>query len=159
MGRTAYVFRAPTVVRCVEGMRLPFWLVTACVVGFLGAGAPAHARGQAVVWHRDVAVVGYGSPAALRDALRRHPAEVLRRIPALRVAEVRPRRSLSSFAAALRREAGILYVSPLAPRTSRTEPAVGPAAGAGSEWQWAATHADTVPPGLLQAASAITVAV
>src|SRR5689334_5754153 len=137
MGRTAYVFRTRTVVLSVETMRLPLWLWPACVAAFLCAGTPATARTHAVVWHRGVAVVGYSSDSALRIALRRHPAQVLRRIPALHAAEVRPAVALPVFAAALRREHGIVYVSPLAPRTSRAEPAVAPADGVQAEWQWA----------------------
>src|SRR4051812_20157438 len=122
MGRTAYVNGGATVVASLEIMRLSLWLVLACVAASLGAGATAHARGQTVAWHRGVAVVAYSSEAALRRALERHPAEVVRRIPELRAVEVRPPGGTAAFAAALRREPGIVDVAPVAPRVARAEP-------------------------------------
>jgi subtilisin family serine protease len=89
----------------------------------------------------------------------RHPADVLRVVPALRLAEVRP--SAAGFARAVRGLPGIRFVERLRPRRSVAEPALflSSSLGAPYEWQYQATHADTVPAAVLQAASSVTIAV
>jgi hypothetical protein len=76
-----------------------------------------------VAWPNAVAVVGFQDDASLRAALARFPARVVRRIPELRAAEVRPRGSLSRFASGVSALPGIAYVEP----RRRREPAVEPA--------------------------------
>jgi subtilisin family serine protease len=103
--------------------------------------------------------VGYSSLQALSAALARHPGVMLRRLPALGVAEVQP--STAGFASAVRALPGIRFVEQLRPRRSHVDPAlfVTPAVGAPYEWQFQATHADTVPASVLRAASAVTIAI
>ena len=85
----------------------------------------AHGFALHSAWPGGVATVGYDSPGSLRAALARFPGVVVRRVPQLRVAEVRPRAPLPAFAAAVSRLPGIRYVERLAPRQSASEPAFG----------------------------------
>jgi len=104
--------------------------------------------------------VGYTSSAALTSALRAHPARVVRRIGALRVAEVRPAGDTAAFVRVLRAAPGIRFAQPSAPRRSTAEPALAGATPAGAyEWQFAATRSNTVPTWVLRAASSVTIAV
>ncbi len=104
--------------------------------------------------------VGYARSAALADALAGHPGTVVRRLPALRVAEVRPAGDPTAFARAVRALPGIRYAAAPTPRRSNAEPALAPSpTGIAYEWQYAATHADLVPAAVLRAASAVTIAV
>jgi subtilisin family serine protease len=119
----------------------------ACALPF---AAPAAPRAQPPV------SVGYSSERALTRAVETAHGTVLRRIPALHVAEVRPRSA--SFASVARTLPGISYVQRRLPRTSSTEPALA-AAVAPLEWEFAATHEDHVPAPVLRAAGAVTIAV
>jgi subtilisin family serine protease len=111
-------------------------------------------------WPRGEATVGYRNEPALRAALARFPATIVRRIPALRVAHVRPRGSAAAWAEAVAALPGITHVDRLAPKEDAAEPALLPAAGTLPwEWQYTATRADTVPDWVLREASAITIAV
>src|SRR5947209_880484 len=65
--------------------------------------------------------VGYEQPSALRAAAR-VGAEIVRRVPAIHVAEMRLQRT--GFAAALRRASGIRFVQRARSRTSAVEPAL-----------------------------------
>jgi subtilisin family serine protease len=104
--------------------------------------------------------VGYTTPASLAAALRAEPARVLRRIPALRVAEVQPAGDAVAFTRGVRRLPGIRYVDWTAARASTAEPALGVAPTGGAyEWQYVATHANAVPATVQRAASAVTIAV
>jgi subtilisin family serine protease len=124
--------------------------------------APARSAHRAVAsWPGASATVAYSSEAALDAAVKAHPAAIVRRIPTLRVAEVRPAGTPTAFAAAVSGEPGIDYVEPLEPREWYAEPALMPAAvpGGAYEWQFAATGADRVPPDVVQAARGVTIAV
>jgi subtilisin family serine protease len=106
-------------------------------------------------------VVGYDAEASLGRMLAGQPAVVVRRLPALRAAVVRPAGSASAFAARVAHAPGISYTQPLRRRTPAVEPALMPSPypeGA-YEWQFGATRSDTVPEQALRAASAVTVAV
>ena len=83
---------------------------------------------------------------------------LVRRIPALRVAELELR---GTSAAALARCRGIRFVDGLAARESAAEPALTVPVGrtAPPEWQYTATREDQVPRWVLDAASSITIAV
>lgn len=123
--------------------------------------AAAGARPEAPAWPAGVAVVGYESASALEAALAAHPATVVRRLPQLGVAEVRPLGSVTRFAAEVAAEPGIAYVERLRPRRRAAEPALLPADAATGphEWQWAAVRAGGVPEPVQRAAAGITIAV
>lgn len=136
-----------------------FLLGLTAVAALLPAGAAA--RPETPVWPRGHAVVGYESEAALQAALARHPGTLVRRLPELRVAEVRPAGSAALFASEVSREPGIAFVERLRPRVRAAEPALAAAdpAGQAYEWQWAAVRADAVPEPALRAAGGVTIAV
>jgi subtilisin family serine protease len=102
--------------------------------------------------------VGYGSPGALRAALR-SDGEIVRRVAAIHVAEVRL--PGAAVATGLRSLPGIRFVQRVVPRTSAVEPALLPQPGLGSpyEWQFGAAHEDLVPQSALRAAASVTIAV
>ncbi len=120
---------------------------------------------SASAWHDGAAPpaaaysVGYASLPALRAAVREEGAIVVRRIPALRVAEVRS--TSFAFGSRLARRPGISFVQRVAVRRQAAEPALALASGTTvpREWQYAATHADVVPDRVLRAASRVTIAV
>src|SRR4051794_24455376 len=109
--------------------------------------APLAAQRDAAARPQTVAV-GYTSAAALGAALAGRRATVVRRLPALRVAEVRS--AEPGFAAAVGARRGIRYVQATAPRRESAEPALAATAGAALEWQYAATRAELVPAAVLR---------
>jgi subtilisin family serine protease len=127
----------------------------------LAFAAQAAAAAAATPWPGGVAVVSYDSQAALRAALAHTPARVVRNLPALNTAEVRPRTGARRFAARLAQAPGIRFVERLARREATSEPALAPAAlpGGAYEWQFAATHENAVDPAVLRAAGSVTIAV
>jgi subtilisin family serine protease len=131
------------------------------VFAFVASAAATPTSAGHLSWPRGVAVVSYDSPAALGRALDRADGRVIRRIPALRAAEVTPRGDLTAFVRAIARERGIRSVEPLASRTRAAEPGLSllPANGFALEWQYAATRSDAVPTRVLRAAAQITIAV
>jgi subtilisin family serine protease len=90
--------------------------------------------------------VGYTAPANLRGL------DVVSRVPALRVAEVRD-------VPGLRLRKGIRFVHPLVARVRTDEPTLAAPATLSAEWQWTAAHEDLVPAWVQQAASRVTIAV
>lgn len=101
--------------------------------------------------------VGYSSEAALEAAVARAGSRVLRRLPNIRVAVVS---GSGRSAELLAGSSGISFLERSVRRTRSAEPGLAPAGALGAfEWQYAATHADTVPESVLRAASAITIAV
>ncbi len=102
--------------------------------------------------------VGYASTSALRAAVHTR-GEIVRRVPAIHVAEVRARSR--RFAATVRRAAGIRFVQSLVPRAPAVEPAllIPPGFGTPYEWQYSAVHEVLVPQSVLRAAAGVTVAV
>ena len=123
-------------------------VATAAGTGNAGAAAPRLS-------------VGYSSGHALTAALQRAHGIVVRRVPALHVAEVSPQGSLLRFAARIACLPGIRYVEPLAARAALGEPGLtaAPGGSASLEWAYAATHEDAVPLAVQRAASAFTIAV
>src|SRR6185436_18672069 len=103
--------------------------------------------------------VSYANEPALREALARHPARVVRRIPALGVAEVRPASDLARFARETAREPGITQVERTTSRHSRAEPSLATTPDNAFQWQYAATHADVIPAAVTEAAAKMTIAV
>jgi subtilisin family serine protease len=96
--------------------------------------------------------VGYRSPSAL------HGLAVVSRVPTLRTAEVIVAGSRAERA--LRARPGVRFVQRTVERTQAGVYAPLASVGATApEWQWAATHADLVPPWVQDAARNITIAV
>jgi subtilisin family serine protease len=119
----------------------------AAIVLLLGLGMPAR-------HHVATISVGYATPGALERAVAGRGV-VLRRLPALHVAEVATR-----DVAALRDAPGIRFAEATLPRARTGEPAlIATATSAAVEWQYAATHANAVPSTALRAAAAVTIAV
>ena len=101
-------------------------LVNLCGIAILatfvitGAAMPGSNRSASVARPTGSStVVSYASDAAFRQALQRHPARVVRRIPALGVAELRPAGDAARFALEIAREPGITRVERTATRRSR----------------------------------------
>ncbi len=141
--------------------------VTAAVVAiaglllFAGATSAATAASAGVTWPRGTAVVSYASESALRAALGREPAVVLRRIPALGIAVLRPPGSPERFAQRLALLPGIASVEREVARAPYDEPALAPSSlpGGAYQWQYAAVSANLVPEPVQRAAAALTIAV
>ena len=140
-------------------------LVNLCGVAALatfvitGAAMPGSNRSAPAARSTSSAVVSYTSERALRRALERHPARVVRRIPALQVAELRPAGEAAKFALEIAREPGITRVEQTATRRSAAEPSLAASPEAAFQWQYAATHADLVPDAVTHATAGITLAV
>ena len=144
------------------------WVRAVAVLGVVfvsttsGSYEASNLRGAAAarVWPGRSVVVGYSTPRDLAAALRTRPATVVRSLPAVRAAELRPRGPAAAFAAAIATRPGIQYVESLAPRASKVEPALftGPR-NAAYEWQYAAARLDSVPDWVLRAAAGITIAI
>jgi subtilisin family serine protease len=105
-------------------------------------------------------VITYDSPAALRTALSRYPARVIRRLPDLRSVEVQPENP-GEFVSGISALPGIGAVEAPVPRYPASEPALTAmySPGLSFEWQYRATHADRVPAAVIEAASSLTIAV
>jgi subtilisin family serine protease len=103
----------------------------------------------------EVLVVGYASAPALERAVRRSGGRVLRRVGALRTAEVLARPEVIANAP------GVRYVSRPVSRARAAEPGITPTTADGGplEWQYAATRVDAVPEEVLRAAADVTIAV
>ncbi len=143
-------------------MRLKLILGTfaATALVTVASGNAAVDHGARSAWPNGTAVVTYSGEQALARALIRRPATVVRRIPALGVVELRPSGSLDRYAALLAFEPGITGIERTSPRRSLVEPALLPdSAGVALQWQYAAVHADVVPPDVAAAAAGVTIAV
>jgi subtilisin family serine protease len=130
-----------------------FGVLAALVVAATGAGAATAATPRFSI--------GYSSERALTAALAHAHGTVVRRVPALRIAEVQPQGSPLRFAARIACLPGIRSVQPVAPRISLAEPGLTArlANGLPLEWEYAATQADAVPLSILRAAGSLTIAV
>jgi subtilisin family serine protease len=137
--------------------------ILGAAVAAAALAAPTQAAtdpGAQVAWPNGTAVVSYASRQALDRALAHRPATVVRLLPKLRVAALRPAGDVSRYAAALTAEPGIHRVERALPRRSLAEPSLVPApAGAPLQWQHAAIHADAVAPEIVHAAAGFTIAV
>ena len=126
---------------------------------------PGPARGRPgasrAAWPQGSAVVSYTSERALERALARHPAAVVRRLPSLRVVEVRPRGDVGATRARLAAEPGIVArrARSAAALVRRARARRRAAAGVPLQWQYAAVHADQIAPEIAQAADKLTIAV
>lgn len=137
--------------------------LAAIIALLLSAAAPSAATDvkATAAWPQGAAVVSYASENALRAALDREPALVVRRIPALRIAVLRPKASPDRFAQRFARLPGITSVERAVARAPYAEPALAANAmpGGAYEWQYAAVKANLVPEAIQRAAAAITIAV
>lgn len=110
--------------------------------------------------HGSSLVVGYTSEADLSTAIATTGARLVRRLPAIRVAEIRE--ASPQIVRALRAAPGIRFVRQPTARLSTDEPGLASAltgAGGAGEWQFYAIHEDGVPDSVLRAASSIRIAV
>ena len=141
--------------------RVTTWCFTMlAVLALAGSALGSVDPGRTAVWPAGTAVVSYESEQALAVALERRPAQVVRRIPALRVAAVRPEGSVERFARLVAAEPGIVRVERAARRRSLVEPGLASLATAVPfQWQYAAVRADQVPADVAAAAAGFTIAV
>jgi subtilisin family serine protease len=116
----------------------------------IGIALAASIAAPSAAAHRVVSV-GYRTPSAL------HGLRVVRRMDALRVAEVRV--ADPGVASRLRKRAGVRFVESVVSRHRSGGPIPLASLVSVSEWQWAASHADLVPLWVQQAASRVTIAV
>lgn len=125
-----------------------------------GTALAASDPGQHAAWPEGTVVVTYSTAPALAAALARHPAPVVRRLPALRAVALKPSGDLGRYATRLAGEPGIARVERAAPRRMYVEPSlVKTASGSAAQWQFSATHADQVPAAVAAAAAGVTIAV
>jgi subtilisin family serine protease len=133
-------------------MRLFAATIAATGVACMSAtgGSAAHANGPLIY------SVGYGSRATLARIAAR--ADVVRTLPAIRVAEIRL--PDATVARDVLREPGVRFVQRLVARTSAVEPALlASPFGGPYEWQYNAARENLVPQAALRAAAAVTIAV
>ena len=136
--------------------------LVAAILSILGAAtlaAPA-AMSASPAPAQGTAVVTYEHRTALRRALDRFPARIVRRLPDVRSVEVRPA-DLRSFASGVSRLSGIASVETPERRFSASEPGLTAmySAGVPYQWQYTATRASAVPHAVLRAASGVKIAV
>ena len=135
-------------------------LALPAILALAGSAVGAPDPGSATGAPTGTAVVSYESEQALAAALERHPAHVVRHVPALRIAAVRPHGGVEGFARRIAGEPGIARVERTAARRSLVEPALASLAPAVPfQWQYAAVRADQVPAAVAQAAAGYTIAV
>jgi subtilisin family serine protease len=143
-------------------MRLLRTISGLVAAAFLAAGSAVSAvdQGARTTWPRGSAIVSYTGDQALERALSRHPAAVVRRLPALGVVEVRPIGDVERYAERLAAEPGIVGVERVVPRRPLLDPAlVAPPGGEPPQWQYSAVHADEVSQEVRAAAATLTIAV
>ena len=141
----------------------PAFRLVAAILPVLGAtalGVPAALSASSAPAGPRTTVVTYESHGALRRALDRFPARIVRRLPDVRSVEVRPR-DPRRFAAGVSRLSGIASVETPEPRFSAAEPGLTAmySAGVPYQWQYTATRAGTVPDAVLRAAAGVKIAV
>jgi subtilisin family serine protease len=141
-------------------MRLAAILAPVLAAAALAAPAalPSPSGGAAPV--PATAVVTYESPAALRTALARYPARLVRRLPDVNSVEVRPE-DPAAFARGISAQPGINAVDAPVRRFPASEPALTAmyTPGVPYEWQYTAAHVDAVSDTVLRAAASVTIAV
>jgi subtilisin family serine protease len=141
------------------GMKAVICASVACGIAALCAAATAGAcRNDADAAQPVEYSVGYASPDAFRSAVAQEHATVVARMSALRIARLR---TTAEAAARMARSPGIRFVECIVKRTNASEPALLPALGKTTAWEWqfAAAHEDAVPGWVLRAASSVTIAV
>ena len=134
--------------------------LVAAVVPILGATALVTPAALPAPSAQGTAVVTYEHRTALRRALDRFPARIVRRLHDVRSVEVRPA-DLSGFVSGVSRISGIASVQAPERRVSASEPGLTAMYSAGMpyQWQYTATRADYVPDAVLRAAAGVKIAV
>jgi subtilisin family serine protease len=129
-------------------------LPIAAAAAFAAPAAPAAPSAQGT------AVVTYKHRTALRRALDRFPARIVRRLPDVRSVEVRPA-DLPGFVSGASRISGIASVETPERRFSASEPGLTAmySAGVPYQWQYTATRVGEVPEPVLRAAGGVKIAV
>jgi len=109
---------------------------------------------------RTTTVVTYRSAAALRAALDRYPARIVKRLPDVRAVQLHPEHP-AEFAAAISKLPGIVSVDVPERRFSAVDPGLSPMSPAGApyQWQYTAARVGSVPDAVLRAAASVTIAV
>ena len=107
---------------------------------------------------RQTVEVRYTSRAALRRAVAARPAELVRLVAPLRVAELRPSRAAGAYARQIRRAAGIAGARLTVPRrpVDLQQASADDVAG---EWQYYSVGVERVPRWVAAAAARLTIAV
>jgi subtilisin family serine protease len=138
-------------------LRLAAAIAPVVAAAVLGVPAALSASGGE---SRTTAVVTYRSPAALRAALERCPARIIRRLPDVRAVEVLAP-SPADFAARVSKLPGIVSVDVPERRFSAVEPGLTAmfAPGVPYQWQYSAARVGAVPEAVLHAAASVTIAV
>jgi subtilisin family serine protease len=134
--------------------------LVAAILPILGAATLAAPAALSAPPVQGTAVVTYEHRAALRRALDRFPARIVRRLPDVRSVEVRPA-DLPSFVSGVSRVSGITAVETPERRFSASEPGLTAmySAGVPYQWQYTATRAGDVPDAVLRAAAGVKIAV
>lgn len=145
--------RGPSIFPCIAMRSIAAALPVIGVVCGLTVSAPAAQAAPS-----SLVSVTYSSTRAL-ERTTAGSAVLLRTIPELHVAELRP--TDPTFAANLRHFPGITGVTRVVERSPAVEPALvaTTAFGAPYEWQYGAVHLDAVPAWVLRAAASVTIAV
>jgi serine protease len=135
--------------------------VAVCLSTVSGAFASSATAESAAAWATSprTVVVGYRTQAELAVALRGLPVRIVRKVPALRVAELATRVPAATLAARLASRPGIVYAQPLAARRHQAELGGSAASAASLQWSFVATREDSVPDWVLRAASSVTIAI
>jgi Subtilase family len=138
----------------------PAVLVVAALLTIAAALALPAALSASPAPTQGTAVVTYEHRTALRRALDRFPARIVRRLPDVRSVEVRPA-DLHRFASGVSRLSGIASVQTPERRFSASEPGLTAmySAGVPYQWQYTATRAGAVPDAVLRAAAGVKIAV
>ena len=138
----------------------PAVLVLAAFLAIAAALAVPGALSASPAQIQGTAVVTYEHRTALRRALDRFPARIVRRLPDVRSVEVRPT-DLHRFASGVSRLSGIASVETPERRFSASEPGLTAmySAGVPYQWQYTATRASAVPDTVLRAAAGVKIAV
>jgi len=136
-------------------MRLAFVCLSALTLGSFSVPAAGATEQPA----QPLYAVAYGTGPDLMRIAAGGRAQIVRVIPRLHVAEVRP--NVSDFVQSMRSIAGVRYVERVVTRHVASEPALFPTSGSGApyEWQYTVSHEDTVPPAVIHAAGAVKIAV
>jgi subtilisin family serine protease len=134
--------------------------LVAAILPILGAAALAAPAALSAPAAQGTAVVTYEHRTALRRALDRFPARIVRRLPDVRSVEVAPA-DLSGFVSGVSRLSGITSVETPERRFSASEPGLTAmySAGVPYQWQYTATRVGDVPDAVLRAAAGVKIAV
>jgi hypothetical protein len=134
--------------------------LVAAILPILGAAALAAPAALSAPAAQGTAVVTYEHRTALRRALDRFPARIVRCLPDVRSVEVAPA-DLSGFVSGVSRLSGITSVETPERRFSASEPGLTAmySAGVPYQWQYTATRVGDVPDAVLRAAAGVKIAV